>query len=346
MAALLAAAALATPAHALVCDGSPVYIPTETRASRTGLRVGVAEQFASFSTLKRGDQEVDNPAGERLRSSITQVILGYNFHPRVGLQLNLPIISRTFRRREAAGLKRDDETGFGDLALLGSLVAFQRVTEPSHFQLTLLGGLKLPSGDSRRLREELHHMADTEGEGGGGHPHPHGESTDHGGEDGHPHGGGGGEEPHGESGIHGHDLALGSGSVDGVVGGQLFWSWRRLFLTASGQYVVPTEGDFDYEYANDLTWSGGPGAFVLLGPRYSLGVQGLVSGETKGKDTLGGVRVDDTALTQLYVGPGLTLAWGSGLSAEVAADLPVVQHNTGLRIVPDYRLRGAISWRF
>ena len=33
-------------------------------------------------------------------------------------------------------------------------------------------------------------------------------------------------------------------------------------------------------------------------------------------------------------------------AAEVAAELPVVQHNTSLQIVPDYRVRGGVTWRF
>jgi hypothetical protein len=149
-----------------------------------------------------------------------------------------------------------------------------------------------------------------------------------------------------ESGIHGHDLALGSGSFDGIVGGQLFWSWDRLFASAAGQYAIRGEGDFDYEFANDLTWTGGPGVFALLTHTWTLGVQALLTGETKGNDTQAGVKTNDTAVTALYVGPGLSLTWGTSLAGDLALDLPVVQHNTGLQIVPDFRVRGGISWRF
>jgi hypothetical protein len=134
--------------------------------------------------------------------------------------------------------------------------------------------------------------------------------------------------------------------VDGIFGGQIFWSWRRLFLTVGGQYALRTEGDFGYRYADDLTWVGGPGVFALLGHRHSLGVQALVSGETKGKDTLDDRRLDDTGITALYAGPGFTFTWGSSLAADIAADLPVVQNNTALQIVPDFRLRGGVTWRF
>jgi hypothetical protein len=321
---LVAAGALGAPLTARACDICAIYTATELHETRTGLRLGVAEQYSSFTTLQDGSEEVDNPNDEYLRSAITQVILGYNLHPRVGVQLNLPIISRTFSRFHDGRVEYDDETGPGDLTLTANVLAFERVSERSVFRLSLLGGLKLPSGNPDRIGEELEE----------GHTHEEGEAEE------------GEEHEHEESGIHGHDLALGSGSVDGVAGAQLFWSWRRFFLTAGGQYAMRTEGDFDYRYANDLTWTTGPGAFVLLAHGYSFTAQGVFSGETKGKDSLAGEAVGDTGITALYAGPAFGFTWGTSLSAELAADLPVVQHNTGLQIVTDYRLRGALLWRF
>lgn len=325
---------LATAAPAAACDVCAVYTATEQRQGRTGPYVGVAEQLTNFTTLQRDGEEMANVDDERLLSSITQILLGYNVTPRFGVQLNLPIISRTFRRVEDGGIVHDDETGFGDLSLLGTANAFSRVGDETVFRLTLLGGLKLPSGDSSRLGEELEE----------GHHHASGVVIKHGpSEPGEP-----AETPGGalESGIHGHDLALGSGSVDGLIGAQVFWSWRRLFATLGAQYAIRTEGDFDYRYANDLTWTGGPGVMALLEHNYSLGLQAVVTGETKGKDELDGVPADDTGITALYAGPEVTFTWGSSLGADLVLDVPVVQHNTALQIVADYRVRAGFTWHF
>ena len=59
------------------------------RESRAGFRIGVAEQFSRFTTLKEDGHEIDNP-GEHLNSSITQLIFGYDFASRFGLQFTLP----------------------------------------------------------------------------------------------------------------------------------------------------------------------------------------------------------------------------------------------------------------
>jgi hypothetical protein len=320
---------LAAAVDAGACDICAVYTATELREAKVGFRAGVAEQFTYYGTLQRDGEEIPNPNDEFLRSSITQVVLGYQLHPRAGVQLNLPLISRTFRRLGADGVARGDETGVGDLSLLANVLAFDRVSERSVFRFTVLGGLKLPSGDSSRLGEEAAE-GDEAGHAEAG-PHPALAHV---------------VGPEAASGVHGHDLALGSGSVDGIVGGSLFWSWRRAFVTASGQYAIRTEGDFDYRYANDLTWLAGPGAFAVLTHDWTVTVQALVAGETKGKDEIDGVAADDTGITSLFAGPGFALTWGTSLHAELAADLPVVRHNTAVQVVPDYRLRGAFTWRF
>lgn len=83
------------------------------------------------------------------------------------------------------------------------------------------------------------------------------------------------------------------------------------------QYTIRSEGRFDYQFANDLSWNGGPGVYLVLGHEYTLGVQCNIFGETKGQDTIAGVATDDTAETIVYVGPEINLTWSSKLSAQV-----------------------------
>jgi hypothetical protein len=202
---------LASAAPARACDLCAIYMATDLHASRPGFQLGVGEQFTHFSTLKADGREIDNP-GEHLDSSITQLLLSYNVNQTFGAQLNVPIVTRHFRRFEDGRLTSGDETGFGDLSILGLVRPYSRVTERSVLTFTLLGGLEIPSGSTDRLGEEAgeHHDADEE-------PAERAASgrrirrSHHGGEE--------HEQP---SGIHGHDLTLGSGSFDGILGGQAF----------------------------------------------------------------------------------------------------------------------------
>ena len=309
------------------CDECAVFDATVGARTRLGLRIGIASQYTQFATEQLNGVAQPNPYGEHLYSSITQVLVGYQFAKRVGLQLSLPVIVRSWRRVLADGdIQQSTRGGLGDLSILADVLAWNHTSDHGLIRVDLLGGLKLPTGDAGFLAEEL----DENGAVAGAIARP-----SHGGVD---------DEI--QSGVHGHDLAFGSGSVDGLVGLQIFGSWRRLFGSVTMQYKITTTGAYDYRYANDLIWSGGPGAWLLLDPKYTFSAQALLTGETKGNDTQKGVRFDDTGMTALYCGPALNFTWGTSLSAEVAAPLPVLLHNTGYQIVPDFRLRSAVVWRF
>jgi hypothetical protein len=199
------------------------------------------------------------------------------------------------------------------VSVTANLVLFERKDEAFTLRWSALGGVKLPTGSSARLAEELSEVEIP------GAP---------------------------ESGIHGHDLALGSGSTDVLVGSGAFARWQRLFATANLQYSVRTKGDYDYRFANDLQWQFAPGVYLLLNERHSLALQLVASGEDKSTDTFQGAAAADTALTSVYLGPQFTYTWSDRLSAQVGVDLPVVLDNSALQAVPDYRVRAVVTWRF
>lgn len=311
----LAVLAVACAQPLFACDLCAIYSAAESRGELgTGPYAGVAEQFTHFGTLQEDGVQVPNTDHQSLDSSITQLLLGYNFTERFGVQFNAPLIHRAFRRSEAGIIETGNESGFGDVSLIAHFQSFRRETMNTTFAWNLLGGIKMPTGDSSRIAEELSET-----------PPPPGAV---------------------ESGIHGHDLALGSGSWDGIVGTSIYARWKRAFFSAAAQYSLRTRGDFDYQYANDLVWSGGPGALLVLGDETTLSIQANVSGETKGLDNLAGAVAEDTGITSVFLGPELQFEWHSKLSAELGVDFPVSIDNTALQCVPDWRVRAALTWHF
>lgn len=297
----------------LGCDLCSIYSATQAQGgSGQGFYGGVAEQYTEFSTLQNAGHEVPNTVNQFIDSSVSQIFAGYNFNNRLGLQFNMPIIYRAFQRPRGAVIENGTEFGIGDASLIGNFLAYQKLQENFTFSWNVVGGIKFPTGNSSHLSE-----SDVESENG--------------------------LPP---SGIGGHDLALGSGSFDGIIGTGLFLRYKHVFANGGLQYALRTEGSFGHQYADDLTWWGGPGAYVALTHSYTLAVQAVISGETKGKDTVNGVPDGDSAETIVYVGPQINFTWGSQLSAQVGADLPVHIENSGLQVVPSYRVRGAFTWRF
>jgi hypothetical protein len=176
----------------------------------------------------------------------------------------------------------------------------------------LLAGLKFPTGDSRRLKEEFNEVNVS------GAP---------------------------ASGIHGHDLTLGTGSYDGIFGGQASLRYQNWFFQGDLQFTLRGDGLHQYHFANDLSWGGGPGYYFIRRRDTLLGLQFVVSGEHKDVDRFHGQPAEDTGITSVFLGPRLIASVGK-ISAELAVDLPVSIDNTALQVVPDYRIRGGIAIRF
>ncbi len=303
---------LALPSAASACDLCSVYASLQAKDSAKGWFGGGFEQFTHFGTLRDDGDRVANPLDQHVDSSITQLFAGYQFNDALGVQANVPYIRRAFRRPEGDTVRNGTEAGLGDAVLLAHWRPVFAIRVDTVFALTLLGGVKLPTGSSDRIAEEF-----DEGSEEGGLP----------------------------SAVHGHDLALGSGSVDGIVGVSAFLDHKRLVANASVQYSIRTKGDFDYRYANDLSWSFAPGYYLDLEHENTLAAAVVLSGERKGQDTLAGGRTDDTAISAVYLGPQLSYSRGSKLYAEAGADFPLRQNNAALQAVPDYRLRLALTWR-
>lgn len=328
--AAFAAVSFLLPAPAGACDLCAIYTGTMMQQEKVGPWLGVAEQYSDFGTIKMGNDDVANPHDEWMRSSITQLVAGWAFTSWAGVQAVVPLISREYHRLEEGVETRGDVGGLGDVSFLVNLTPYSGPVGGALAQVRIFGGLKTPTGDSGRLNEEADEDHHEEEEG----PLPmdalpaRPRHTDH------------------PSAVHGHDLALGSGSWDGVVGTNLFASWKRAFLAIQLQYAIRSRGDYGYQYADDLTWMGGPGVWLVTDDRWTASFQFVLSGEHKGKDVQNGVKADDTAITALYLGPAVGVTWLDNLTASLAVDLPAIQDVSGMQIVPDYRLRGGLTWHF
>lgn len=318
------------------CDLCGCYSPQLNTMSQMALPAlgfygAVAEQFTHFGTLQVDGDEIDNPAGQYLDSSVTQAVIGYTINDRFAVQLSVPFIYREFKRPEGFAIDRGNVGGIGDISLLLKTVAYTYSSggrrefevggkspvaierEPDFTaSAVVLTGMKFPTGATSRIKEEFHEIEIP------GAP---------------------------ESGIHGHDLTLGTGSYDGVFGEQNSLRYKSVFFETNVQFTLRGDGAHEYHFANELIWSAGPGYYFVRQRETTLGLQFVVSGEYKDVDRFRGSKALDTGVTSVLVGPRIVASHGRW-SAELAVDLPVDIENTALQAVPDYRLHGGVSIQF
>jgi hypothetical protein len=312
---LLSAAILGTFTRAAIaCDSCALYLADG--ADRPGFTATVAPQFTHLGTVQDGADELPNPVNQYLDSLNTQFVLGYSQGGRWQLQATLPYLVKTYRRPDHADIETGRVSGIGDATLAAQFQVWRQTNvRGDEFEFNVLGGVKFATGDATHLGDELGEEA---------HHHP--------------------EFP--ESGVHGHDLALGSGSTDYLVGADARWTHGRLFARGSIQYKIRRPGAFDYQLANETSWELGAGGHVVLTHEHSLALQALLSEEHKGLDTLAGEVQDDTGISVRYAGARVHGTIGQRFATDASIELPIRIRTTATMVVPDYRVRAAATWRF
>jgi hypothetical protein len=307
---------LIIPGPVFACDICAIASSATTlQQTQSGFYLGLSEQFTRYGTLQFDNEKTSNPLNQFMNSSVTQMFLGYNINSRVGIQLTVPFIHRSFRRPEEGMIQNGSVTGFGDSSLIARVLAFRKFDPNFDIFWNFLGGLKMPSGNPSLLAEELNENE---------------------------------EElitPF-SSAIHGHDLALGSGSWDGVIGSDIALRWYRMRFAAALQYSLRTRGTFGYRFANDLIWSSSLGGYLFLRHNFTIVGSARASGDRKSLDNLNGVPADDTGINEVFMGPEILATWKGNLSVIANGDIPVILHNTSLQAVPSYRMRLTVSWKF
>ncbi len=332
--------------RSFACDLCAIHNSIESMKPQAGsFHLGVSEQFTRYGTLQQSGRFAPNTQKQFMESSITQIVGAYDLSDTFSVQVSAPYVSRKFRRMVSEEIENGTEAGIGDISLVGRFIAYDHEVADTRVLLQFLGGVKLPTGESDRLGEESElghheegisevdehdtHEVEHEEEASAEHAHKHA---------GHVH-----EEV--PSAIHGHDLSLGSGSVDFPVGFSVLVQKGRVGLSGDLQYMIRTEGDFDYHYGDDLLWSVGPSYYVFLDHDSSVAVKANLSGEYKRKDEVGGEKENDTGITSTFLGPEIIVS-AEPFGGKLAVDLPLEINNTGFQAVSDYRFRVAFFYRF
>ena len=318
---------LCTPfAHA--CDLCSVYTAGMAHGETSGWLAGVSERFSRYDELRDHGHRLSDDSGQYLDSSITQLFVGYGITDKLTVQVNVPYIHRSFERPEHDGIDKGSESGIGDITALAQYTLLRKDGDDTTFVWRALGGLKFGTGDSDRLQEELDEGHDDDIAAA--------IATKHGGDD---HDG-----P--ISGIHGHDLVLGSGSTDLLVGTSAFYRSGRWYGSGDVQYAIRRTGDFDYRFGNDLQWTVSAGRYLVLEHDHTVSLQVNLAGEDKDYDELAGVTLDDTHARVLFLGPQVGFTFGPRWSLEVRAEAPIDTENSAIQTTASWRVRAAFVGRF
>jgi hypothetical protein len=282
----------------------------------------VSEQNTNFD---RANDLKENSIkdGELVRDfSTTQLSFAYDATDRFGIQLNLPFIIRRYDQIKQYRSSTETDSGIGDLSLLGRYSFINYKSREWALIANLQAGIKLPTGDTGVLEDvseeeggstieksffRNHSIASTSG---------------------------------------GRALTFGTGSTDYIAGLNMFARYQRFLILSSAQYTIRTEGDFNYEFADDFLWSLASGYYIFLEHDFTMAGLMSLSGEHKGLDSIDDQLVEGSKVSNLYLGPGLLLAINKKIGAELNFDFRVTDEDSGAAVVPETRIRASLSYRF
>jgi len=280
----------------------------------------IAEQYTDYGTLKNiQNAPVGTSSDQFERSAITQFVVGYQVNERLGIQLNVPYIYRWYRIMNNAGTAMDSgqSDGLGDVSIVANYIVARDVQPDWGYSWRISSGIKLPTGDSTLLELENPNTTQVSPLNGA------------------------------SSAVGGHDVALGSGSVDGIVASGINANWQRAFFSADGDFAIRGTGRAGYRYSNEFSWSAGPGYRLIENADYTLSLQLLATGEYKGADTAQGQITNDTMVSSVGLGPKVLFNWNQHFTANLALEVPVMQHyDAGFQAVETYRVKAGVTFRF
>jgi hypothetical protein len=313
---------------AWACELCAIYnADTAASGSGKGFSFAVSEEYIPFGTVQLNGRQLPPSVLDQtfVNTSMTHFVPTWSFSKMFGVSLSFPVVHKEFKFLQLTGTGVQTEsgqaTGLGDISLIGRCRVFQASRGMAAISINLLAGVKFPTGDAERLSQEVTLTRELDAIYGVGHQHS-------------------------VSGVHLSDLALGSGSYDGVFGLTVNSHWQRFFCNAQFQYYLRTPGEAGYQFGNEWMISGGPGVYLFLHEALTLSLQTLATYDSSDPDILLARQNRNTGMTAVYLGPQLYLTLGERFTANAGVDLPISIGNNGLQNVPDYRFHAGVSFRF
>jgi hypothetical protein len=284
------------------------------------------------------DFDAPSDGGHDFESASLQLLISHRLNSSWSVQASVPYLDRE--------LDGESESGLGDASIIGVYNVYESRGEQRAVRVDIYGGLKMPTGDSDRLKEE---QAVDEG-GGEEHAHAQKSLARHAGEhhdeeemaepaDDH-------AAEHHAAHSDGHHLALGSGSWDPIAGAIVRVDQEAWRFSADIQYVLRTEGDYDFEYGDGLFARAAALHNVADSEEMSVHLGVAVSAEWSDDNEVDGVTQDGSGKEAGYVGPIIQVNMGESVALSASLDLPVYNEDDGLSGAADYRVRAGFAGMF
>ncbi len=300
-------------ALALVLPEAAAAFPINAPNARTlfgGFTLGAFRlRVTRAATLREGTETIADPLDQAVTTFEEDVTFVYGATRDLTLGATLPILERRLRVDTPAGERRTiSAEGLGDLTLTGAYRFYRRDVTRGTTQLSLLGGLELPTGATGIDDPDLPRLTGIPGT----------------------------RLPPG--------LQPGSGSVDGIVGLAGIHNMDRLTVYADVQGKLTTEGAQDFRAGHQLFYDL-TADYVLLPARNMFLILEL-NGVASARAEQAGRTVPNSGGHLLFLSPGIQYLPIPPLILEASVQVPIHRDLDSRQLAPDWSAVAGVRYLF
>lgn len=280
--------------------------------------IGLQLSYDYRHTMLSGSSDTPNAADEKIASTIVNLYYSHSIFEGTTLDLYLPFESQAYTARPNYTYDSGRDSNLGDLSLVLTQQIFSGLQGRKMVDWRIRGGVILPTGDSSQLKNYP---------GGVIKPDPNG-------------------PVYPTSALYPYDRALGSGSVDWIVGSSYVVRYEDFFGLVDAQFIGRTVGENDFTFGNTATAHVTPGYIFSYarGNEFSVLLDAAYRYDAQAEQD--GVTVNDSGRTAFTMGPMLMGNFQGKLLASIGVNLPIYQSVEGTQIASDYQILASVMTGF
>jgi hypothetical protein len=306
-------------AHAQDCDRCVAtnYLQSALLHDQAN-HVGLQLSYDYRHTMLTGSSDTPNAADEKVATTLVNLYYSQQLVEGATLDLYLPFESKAYTARPNYTYDSGRDSSLGDISLVATQQLFQGVAERRLVDWRARAGVKLPTGDASQLDN---YPAEAVPPRGDGRVYP-------------------------TSGFYPYDRAIGSGSVDWIVGSSYVARYEDFFGVIDGQFIGRTAGENDFTRGNTVTVHVTPGYIFSYARGNEFSVMVDAAYRYDAQSDYNGSTVDNSGQTAFLMGPQLMGNFQGRILAAVGVSLPLYQTVEGTQLASDYQILASVMTGF
>lgn len=281
-------------------------------------RIGAQLSYDYRHTMLTGSSDTANAADEKVATTLVNLFYSHTLLEDVTLDLYLPFLSRAYTERPNYTYDSGRESGIGDITLVSTFQIFQGKKDRKMVDWRLRAGVKLPTADGSMLND---YPRDFTAPVAGAPVYP-------------------------TSAVYPYDRALGSGSVDWIVGSSYVAQYEEIIGLIDAQFIGRTEGDNNFTFGDTVTARVAPGYIFsrAAGNEFSALLEAAYRYD--GSADYDGFSVPDSGQSAFLLGPKLMLKLKERFIGSFGVSLPLYQSVEGTQLASDYQILASMMYGF